>query len=203
MHVSRLDQGQVPGVVDVFTDAFSDYPVMRYVLGPAEPYEERLRRLVELFVSSRAYRNEPMLGLRDDSGALVGAATMTLPRSADPPALLLDLREVVWGELGPDARARYDAFATATQQFAVPEPHYHLNMIGVRRAYQGRGLARTLLQAVHDIAGSDDTSSGVTLTTEHPPNVRLYEHFGYRVRGHARVGDSLESWTLYRDGRSP
>ena len=203
MHVSHLAFGHIPNVVDVFSDAFHDYPVMRYVLGPAEPYDDRLRRLVELFVSGRAYRNEPMLGLRDESGALLGAATMTLPRSADPPSPFLDLREIVWRELGADARGRYDAFIAATQQFAVPEPHYHLNMIGVRRSYQGRGLARTLLEAVHEIAGTGDTSSGVTLTTEHPPNVRLYEHFGYRVRGHTRVGDGLETWTLYREGRAP
>src|SRR3712207_170505 len=109
------------------SDAFHDYPVMRYVLGAAEPYDRRLRRLVELFVSNRAYRGDPMIGLRDESGALVGAATMTLPTPADVPPALLELRETLWGELGADARARYDEFAAATQRFAIAEPHYHLN----------------------------------------------------------------------------
>jgi hypothetical protein len=40
-------------------------------------------------------------------------------------------------------------------------------------------------------------SSGVSLTTESRPNVALYEHFRYRVRGWARVGDGLETWTLF------
>jgi GNAT superfamily N-acetyltransferase len=196
--VAALSSGRAPEVVAVFSDAFADYPVMRYVLGPAPSYEPRLRRLVELFVSGRAYRGEPMLGAWDAGGALVGAATMTLPRSPDPPATFLALRESIWGDLGADARARYDAFVAATQGSAIAAPHHHLNMIGVRRAHQGQGLARALLDAVHDLAGRDRQSTGVSLTTELPANVTLYERFGYRVQGHARVAEGLETWTLFR-----
>ena len=39
---------------------------------------------------------------------------------------------------------------------------------------------------------------GVTLTTEDPSNVPLYEHFGYQVVGHARVAPGLESWGFFR-----
>jgi GNAT superfamily N-acetyltransferase len=189
-------------IVAVMSDAFYDYPVMRYVLGPREPYDRRLRALVELFVSNRAYRNDPMVGVRDESGALIGAATMTLPRPTDPPPELLARRETLWGELGDDARTRYEEFVAATQQFAIPSPHYHLNMIGVRRSHHGRGLARPLLDAVHERSRTAAESSGVSLTTEQPENVSLYEHFGYRVVGQARVGDAFETWTLFREDPS-
>jgi GNAT superfamily N-acetyltransferase len=200
MLVAPLASADVDEIVDAFSDAFHDYPVMRFVLLPDGDghYDIRLRRLVELFVSGRAHRNDPMFGLRDPSGTLIGAATMTRPTSAEPPASFLALRDSIWSELGPGARARYEAFSSATQQFTIPSPHHHLNMIGVRRAFQGRGLARVLLAGAHDLARSDPDSSGVTLTTELPANVRLYEHFGYRVYGHARVGLGLETWTLYR-----
>jgi GNAT superfamily N-acetyltransferase len=196
--VTPLSLPDLPEIVAVMSDAFYNYPVMRYVLGPAQPYERRLERLVELFVSNRAYRNEPMIGVRDASGALVGAATMTLPAPADPPPSLLTLRDTLWGELGADTRARYDEFVAATQQFAIAEAHHHLNMIGVRRSHHGRGLARLLLDAVHERSRADGASSGVSLTTELTANVRLYEHFGYRVTGHALVGDAFETWTLFR-----
>ena len=198
MPPTPLSFADLAEIVAVMSDAFYDYPVMRYVLGPAQPYDRRLERLVELFVSNRAYRNDPMIGVRDASGALVGAATMTLPAPTAPPASLLALRETLWGELGADAHARYDEFVAATQQFALAEPHYHLNMIGVRRAHHGRGLARPLLDAVHERSRVDDASAGVSLTTEVAANVRLYEHFGYRVAGRARVGDAFETWTLFR-----
>jgi GNAT superfamily N-acetyltransferase len=203
MAVIPLSIGDLAEIVDVMSDAFHDYPVMRYVLGAGESYDERLRTLVELFVSNRAYRDDPMIGVRDGSGTLIGAATMTLPTPREPPPILLALRETLWGQLGADVRARYDEFVAATQQFAIAEPHYHLNMIGVRRSHHGRGLARPLLDAVHERSRSDSGSAGVSLTTERPANVRLYEHFGYRVTGHARVGEAFETWTLFRvNGRS-
>ena len=203
MSVTVLSMGHVGEIVSVLADAFHDYPVMRNVLGAdglrdENRYDERLHRLVELFVSGRAYRAEPMLGLRDDSGRLIGTAIMSLPTAQDPPAALMALRESIWGELGADARARYEAYASAAGRSLPALPHHHLNMIGVRRSVQGRGLARPLLAAVHDLAAGDERSAGVSLATERAENVELYEHFGYRVLGHARVGPNLETWGMFR-----
>jgi GNAT superfamily N-acetyltransferase len=194
-----LSLDDVSDIVSVLGEAFYDYPVMRYVLGPAQPYDERLRRLVELFVSRRAYLNEPMLGVRDAAGTLVAAATVTLPGPENPPATFLALRESIWAELGADAQARYAAFAAASEGLTTDAPHHYLDMIGVRHAHQGRGLARVLLEAVHDLSTADERSSGVRLSTERASNVTLYEHFGYRVHGHARVADDLETWVLFRE----
>jgi GNAT superfamily N-acetyltransferase len=193
-----LAPADVPEIVAVFSDAFRDYPVMRYVLGSPSPYDQRLDRLVELFVSGRAHRNEPMLGIRDATGRLLAAATMTLPALEDPPATFVALRESIWSELGAPARAAYEAFVAATQQFPIAAPHYHLNMIGVRRSHQGSGLARILLDAVHALSDAGGESSGVSLTTEVPANVELYRHFGYNVHGHSRIAADLETWILFR-----
>lgn len=197
MGVTPLSFDDVSEIVAVLSDSFHDYPVMRYVLGRAGAYEQRLARLVELFVSGRAYRADPMLGLRDGSGALVGAAVATPRVLRDPPARFVALRETIWSELGLEARARYEKFVRATRPVLVG-PHHHLNMIGVRRSHQGRGLARRLLEAVHALAEEDAESRGVSLTTEVARNVGLYEHFGYAVTGHAKVADGLETWTLFR-----
>ena len=139
-----------------------------------------------------------MLGVRDGTSTLVGAATMALSRLPDPPAEFLALQETIWAELGADARARYQSFGSAAQRFATEAPHCYLDMIGVRRSHHGHGFARVLLHAVHELSDPDEFSCGVRLTTERAANVGLYEHFGYRVQGHARVGEELETWTLFR-----
>ena len=206
MTVTTLSFDQLVEIVSVLSDAFQDYPVMRYVLGPdvpgvGAPYKVRLHRLVQLFVSGRAYRNEPMLGIRDGSGALVAAAVMSLPKSSTPLPAFIALRESVWAELGAEARSRYDAFVAAANFFAALPPHHHLNMIGVRRAQQRSGLAREVIEAVHRLASEDPESGGVSLTTERHENLSFYEHFGYKVVGHARVGPDLETWGLFRASR--
>lgn len=206
MRVMTLSFDQLVEIVSVLSDAFQDYPVMRYVLGPDDPgagapYKVRLHRLVQLFVSARAYRNEPMMGVRDASGSLVAAAVMSLPKSSTPLPAFIALREAVWAELGPEARSRYDAYVAAANFFAAMPPHHHLNMVGVRRAHQRSGLAREVLDAVHRLPSEDPESAGVSLTTERFENVAFYERFGYKVVGHARIGPDLETWGLFRDSR--
>ena len=202
MPVTTLAFDNVVEIVSVLSDAFHDYPVMQHILGQdapgASPYPVRMHRLVQLFVSERAYRNEPLMGVRDANGVLVGSAIMTLPGSPDSPPTLVALRESIWAELGAEPRRRYDAYASAANFFAGLAPHHHLNMIGVRRTHQGLGLSRQLLTAVHDLSQADPVSPGTSLTTERAVNVPLYEHFGYRVLGHTRVTSALETWGLFR-----
>jgi ribosomal protein S18 acetylase RimI-like enzyme len=193
-----LSATHLEDIVSVLCDAFRNYPVMRYALGSAPQYEERLRTLVGLFASARACRNEPMIGIRERDDHLVAVAIVTLPQSPEPPTSFLAKREAVWRQLGDDARARYEAFSAATQTTAIAGLHHHLNMLGVRRTHQGRGLARLLITAVQELSSSHEESTGVSLTTEDPANIALYEHLGYRVHGHVRVADTLETWTLFR-----
>ena len=204
MSVTALSFDNIIEIVSVISDAFRDYPVMRWVAGAdapglGAPYDVRLHRLVQLFVSARAHRNEPMMGVRENKGALVATAVMSYAPTADPPPTFIALRESIWAELGADARGRADAYGEAASFFGALGEHHHLNMIGVRRTHQGLGLGRELLGAVHQLAQSDPQSSGVSLTTELADNVKLYEHFGYRVVGHKRVGPGLETWGMFRD----
>jgi GNAT superfamily N-acetyltransferase len=198
MTVAALSAAQADAAVTVLCEAFHDYPVMRHVLGPGRDYDRRLRTLIAFFVSARVLRAEPVLGIADNTGAMTAVALVTLPGERASPEQLAVRREAVWEELGAAERARYDAFGIASHRFTIDTPHYHLNMIGVRRSHAGRGLARQLLDAVHNLSQTDSFSCGATLSTESPRNLALYEHFGYRLLGHARVADDLQTWGFFR-----
>lgn len=196
--IDRLDGDALDDVVAVLCEAFEDYPVMRWTLGDAPGYLRRLPVMVRLFASSRALRGEPMLGLRGADGALLGVALVTPPVSPPPPEAFLALREATWATLGADARARYDALVDAWGRTAVDGEHHHLNMLGVRRAFRGRGLARPLLEAVLALSDQDPGSAGVDLTTEVAGNLPLYERFGFRVTAREEVSEFLTTWTMFR-----
>jgi len=193
----------VPGeeahaVIDVLCDAFASYPVMRYVLGGTSgPDDPRLRRLVQFFAMARMLRDEPVLGVVE-GGALVGVATVSLPGMRESPSALAVLREAVWSDLGAEALARYEACGRAWSTISAELPHVHLNMLGVRPAFQGRGFARHLLERAQEVARATEGAEGVMLLTESPRNVALYEHVGYEKVGHARISPELESWGLFR-----
>lgn len=196
--ILRLAESDLPQVVEVLADSFFDYPVMRFVLDPAAPdYGDRLRTLVRFFALSRVLRGEILLG----AGARVdldGVALVSLPAGTSSPHALGGLREQMWGELGPEARGRYETCAAAWSRFDVDVPHIHLNMLGVRRRAAGRGMGRLLIDHVHAISRQTPDSRGVTLSTEDPANVPLYEHLGYRIIGHAGIAPGLETWGFFR-----
>jgi ribosomal protein S18 acetylase RimI-like enzyme len=196
--VERLTPEAVDEMLDVFCDAFHDYPVMRAVAGPGGDYETRLRQLIELFVMNRARRGDPLYGVRDATGRLVGAMTMTAPGGPEDPPGAAEHRRAVWQALGPDAHGRYEAMTRCWKQFDRPDRHHHVNMIGVVRSRAGRGLGRALLDAAHGLADADAASAGVSLTTERPGNVDLYRHLGYEVVGRLRVSADMETWGLFR-----
>jgi GNAT superfamily N-acetyltransferase len=200
-HIEVLGVDDVPAILDVFCDAFADYPVMRYVLGPGGNSPSRLRQLIGYFVLRRVRLGGPMFGARSEDGTLAGVATMTVPVESVAPPDLLAARDRGFDALGQDCRARHDAYARAATLFGSIGPHHHLNMLGVRHAFHGQGVGRLLLNAVSDHANSDPQSSGVSLTTEMSENVRLYEHCGYKVVGEARVADSFHTWGLFQPRR--
>lgn len=196
--VVTLDATRVPEVVDVIHESFYDYPVMRFVLGGAgADYGSRVRTLVNFFVMARVFRDEVLLGVNGDGG-LIGAALISRPGGPDPDPAFYELRDHVWAELGQEPRERYSAFGSACAPFQPREPHLHLNMIGVRRSWQGKGISRLLIEQVHERSRRDPGSAGVSLTTENPRNVSLYRHYGYDLVGESVVGPGLTTWGFYR-----
>ena len=193
----RLGRNDVDEIVDLLSEAFTDYPVVRFVLDPNQvQYSTQLRRFIHFFVMARVHRHEFLLGVAA-AGTLQGAALVSRPWAFESSAELDALREELWKELGPSARARYEAFGAAST-FHVPEPHLHLNLIGVRGTARGKGYGRKLLESVHAMSRDDPDSSGVSLNTETETNVLLYRSFGYKVIGQAEVAPGLTSWGMFR-----
>ncbi len=179
-------------------DAFHNYPVMRYIIGEAgEDYGRRLHMLIGLFVAGRVLRGNPVLGI-EEGGLAIAVATITPPGDLKEPPELSTRREALWRDLGEGAKWRLENLVAVWDRLAVPGPQYHLNMLGVRRPHAGRGLGRLLLDAVHEMSRRDAASAGVSLSTEDPKNVPLYQHCGYQVRGHERVSEELETWVFFR-----
>jgi len=195
--VDILGVDAVPEIVSVLAESFFDYPVMRFVLASGPDYATRLEQLVTLFVMARVLRGELLLGIIQPGG-LGAAALVSRPTGPPSPPGLAALREDTWARLGPEARSRYEAFGAATAPFTVDSEHIHLNMVGVRRATQGKGLGRAVLEAVHDLSAADSSSTGVSLTTEVESNVPLYQHFGYEVIGSTSVESVFTTWAMYR-----
>jgi GNAT superfamily N-acetyltransferase len=183
-------------VTSVLCESFYDYPVMRYVLGDSAHYDRQLGKMIGLFVAARTLLDDVMLGIM--AGAdLVAVATTSNPAQAPHPDFAV-MRDTTWTSLGPDAWLRYQQCVQAWASMASSLPQLHVNMLGVRRAFQGQGLARLLLEEVHRLSEQHPDSTGVSLTTEDARNITFYQHLGYQVIGEARVTRELQTWSFFR-----
>jgi GNAT superfamily N-acetyltransferase len=183
-------------VVGPLCDAFADYPVMRYVLGPEGDYRARLEILVRNFLIARILRKDPILALYDGD-EVCGVAVCTLPGLPSTPDLE-EAREWTWSELGGEAKERYGDWIRVWEPLGVAEPNIHVNMLGVPPRFQGRGFGRVLLERVHAMSREHPESRGISLTTESAGNVSFYERLGYRILGRGQIGPGLESWGFFR-----
>ncbi len=198
MRLVTLQADRIEEAAAVLCDAFYDYPVMRYVLGwPSGAYDHHLHQMVRFFTSTRFLNRDIVLGVAASDGTLGAVANVTRPMPEASPAVAAG-RQVLWRELGDAARARYEELGRLWQPLGKSEPHYHLNMIGSNRHLRGRGAARVLLDALHGISAADPLSCGVTLTTDDPANVALYNHFGYELTGDVEVPGAFRTWGFFR-----
>lgn len=196
--IQRLDESHLPQIVDVYYEAFKNYPVMKFIIGSAgDDYDIHLRLLIELFVTKRLMRGGPVLGIATD-GNLVACASVTPPQKKNADERLKDIEKTIWGKLHQEAQNRYEALCKLWDGFKVEDPHYHINMIGVRSSYKSQGLGSKLLKEVHQMSSDDSDSCGVTLTTEDPANVSFYQRHGYNLEGHFIFSEALESWCFFR-----
>ena len=200
IHVQGIDRTRLDDAVDVLCEAFFDYPVMRFVIGDdGDDYSRRLKELVSFLAEARFLRRDLVLAVCEKD-QIAAVANIHRPGPAIVSVELDAHRARLWADLGDDARRRYEAYGDVTGGFVYPEPHFHLGMIGVRQRCAGRGHARRLLDALHEMSRSEPSSRGISLTTESPHNVPLYEHFGFQIVGQGCIG-AVQTWGFFRPER--
>ncbi|MEQ9264443.1 MAG: GNAT family N-acetyltransferase, partial [Balneolaceae bacterium] len=160
-------------------------------------YESKYRKLIHFFVQNRFLKNEYVIGI-GAPGRMQGVTLISIPYKSYTSSELDALKVKVWDELGDEAKSRYELFGSTCSQFDVDTPQLHLNMIGVRKECQSKGIGKLLLNHAHQLTFEDEEATGISLSTEVPQNVSLYEYFGYEITGSADVGGAFTTWNFFR-----
>jgi ribosomal protein S18 acetylase RimI-like enzyme len=114
-----------------------------------------------------------------------GVALWLPPGAApDDESLVRIIQDTVVGE---PKDAMFSMFEQMNR-YHPSEPHWHLPLIGVDPASQGRGIASALLR--HTLEQCDRQKVMAYLEATSPRNVPLYERHGFEARGSIQVADS-------------
>lgn len=182
-------------VVGVLAGAFAGYEAFSYMLGDDAGDFDMVRELVGFFVDLRFERGGIVLGAEPTPGSGLVAAALVDPPHAQQPSRRRSLGEL----LGPRVEDQMRRFGSAVAPLEPDLGFYYIGMIAVEERHRGNGYSRMLIDRVAELSDEDPDADGILLTTEHPPNIAIYESMGFESLGDASTADGLlRSWTMFR-----
>jgi GNAT superfamily N-acetyltransferase len=94
-------------------------------------------------------------------------------------------------------REAYFSYIIALRARLTPERYWFLQALGVDPAYQGQGFSSRLLKPMLTLVEKEGMPC--FLETQAENNVKLYEHFGFKVADESVIpGVNLKHWVMVR-----
>ena len=173
------------------TLAFSGDPPCRWAWPDPQQYLEAFPRFARAF-GGGAIDHGTALYYEGFSGVALWLAPGTGP---DEESLLKVIEDTVADE-------RKGAMFLIFEQMDALHPqeaHWHLPLIGVDPAHQGKGIGSALLSHILNVCDAQNVSAYLEATG--PRNIPLYERHGFEVVGSIQVADSPRIIAMSRKPR--
>ena len=198
----RLNKSDIQPAVEVLTRAFRNYPLLQYGF-PGELERERIAPYFFQYILNYGVRHGEIYAT---SPNLEGVAVW-LTSDKYPMTFWRSIRSVplsiIFG-LGREGGARLKHagdYIDARHKRLAPFKHWFFQTIGVDPQFQGKGYAGKLIRAM--LARIDKEDLPCYLETLDEKNVRLYEHFGFRVIEKSAIPKTkLTNWAMLREKSS-
>ena len=199
--IVRLNRSHVKRATKALIRAFWNHPPLQYYF----PDKAERERIAPYFFSVSVFNGIRYGEVHATSQDLEGIAVW-LPSDNYPVTLWRLLRSVPLSEIlgfgiyrGSRMRG-LGQYIDAVHSRLAPFKHWFLQAIGVDPQFQGRGYASKLLRPM--LSRIDKEGLPCYLETLEAQNVRLYEHFGFKVIEESNVPDTnLTNWAMLRDAR--
>lgn len=175
----------------VLSLAFGSDPPCRWAWPEPQQYLEAFPRFVQPF-GGAAIEHGTAPCYKDFSGVALSLPPGAVP---DETSLVQVIQDTV-------ANGRKDAMFAMFEKmdaFHPREAHWHLPLIGVAPAHQGKGIGAALLRPVLNRCDSQKLLAYLEATS--PRNVSLYERYGFKALGNIQVADSPPVVPMLREPR--
>lgn len=190
--VKTIARHEKQKALDVFTLAFVDDPVLRWVMADGSLYLANLGA-AQFALGGRALQHGTGHCLDDFS-----AAAFWLPPGVgvDEEAMGAVIERVV-----TDEKKGADLMGVVEQMgsFHPHEPHWYLAVLGVDVNRQGKGLGSILMK--HALARVDAERMPAYLESSNQRNIPFYERHGFEVIGRIQSGTSPVVTPMLRPAR--
>ncbi|HLA93696.1 MAG TPA: GNAT family N-acetyltransferase [Actinomycetota bacterium] len=174
--VRRMTSADLVRVVDLLARAFSDDPVLNFIVRADHRRAERIRRIMEVSVRKLTFP----FGETYVTSGYEGAALWN-PPGQRPHGWRTDLRllPVYLRLAGLRGLPRIAATDRLLEEKHLRGPHYYLLAVGVEPYSQGRGIGTRLLSPVLERCDRDGIPAYLETGTER--NLPLYLRLGFSL----------------------
>jgi ribosomal protein S18 acetylase RimI-like enzyme len=175
--IERLGSSDFPALLNLFTEAFADYPLNR-ALGISKP--EAVRRLMKAFLDFFGGAKSGRLhGIREDDKIVCASLSVD---STEEPGFFRLMRFILSLTLAVGWKAAERLGRVAHEQAPKYKERYlELVQLATLPAYQGRGLGRKMLRFLYDEARKEGYKGVTLVTVRDTPAFRLYLGEGFVV----------------------
>lgn len=158
--------------------AFKDDPETIYLI-PDEKKRENLRYALEFFISIARFGQEEAYttSLECEGVALWSHSDHKMPFWAAFTANPFPSLRCGWRFISRQVEANH--VAVDIKKKYAPARHIYLSLLAVDPSHQGKGFASALLKPM--LKRLDENSMPAYLETQNMKNVKMYEHFGFKL----------------------
>ncbi|KAI1103470.1 acyl-CoA N-acyltransferase [Jackrogersella minutella] len=202
IQVRKATFSDIPAIIDTYFDAFHNHPVTRRIFSPrSEQVEKYWQESIDadLRDSSTHFVLVTDSASADPERVLAFGKWRDLHTSISPPSLPMP----DWPK-GADIAFVDEFFGTVDKkhkEIMKDRPHWYLDILGVRREYQGKGAGSRLVQ--WGLAKTDEAGVEAFLAAS-PAGAPMYAKYGFEIVETIPVdeGTRLESFML-RPAKKP
>jgi ribosomal protein S18 acetylase RimI-like enzyme len=197
----RLNRSHIGPASETLVRAFHDYPLLKHCF----PGEQERGKIAPYFFRYALYYSVRYGEVYAASPDLEGVAGW-IPSDNYPVTFLKSIRSVPlsviigFGREGGSRMKHPGDYMDAVHERLAPFKHWFLQVIGVDPQFQGKGYAGKLLRPM--LARVDGEGLPCYLETLEEKNVRLYEHFGFKMIEKSAIPETgLTNWAMLREAR--
>ncbi len=196
--LTRVNKSNIKSAIAALVEAFRNYTLLQYYF----PSDVNREKILYYFISYAVFTGISYGEVYATSPNMEGVAVW-LPSDNYPMTFWRLIRSVplsiIFG-LGKEGSGRMRStgqYIDAVHKRLAPFKHWFLQMIGVDSKYQGKGYAGDLLRPM--LARIDEEGLPCYLDTLDETNVRLYEHFGFKVIEKSAIPKTqFTNWAMLR-----
>ncbi len=199
--ITTLTHKRLEEAVGVMLMAFKDEAFTSFWLDLADPrLKSAYAVVVKMLYTIHLDAGDPIYAALENN-RIVGTAGLITPgaRKSKFKSVRLFIRNLTrLFPLFPSIlRAARMLYGATKLPAGLPKNNCTLEILAVDPDYQGRGIARRLLEQIHHDHLSDNNYSGIYLLTGDEKNVSIYERFGYKVV-EKRIARGLTAYHMFK-----